>query len=156
MTNCKQLRNGTRLTTLGFLALACMLLPACSQSKEEDVQLTPVAGKVTIDGKIMPMGTVIFHPDEAKGNKSTKTINGHIQEDGSYKLIYVTASGPKDGAPVGWYKVSVNVGPPTNDAQSKMKVDPYNQDFKSPKTTKLLIEVKAGAGADAYDIKLKK
>ncbi len=100
------------------------------------------------------MGNVYYQPDESKGNKSTKVINGHIQSDGTYKLVTVTESGALDGAPVGWYKVTVNVGPPTTEEQRTMKVEPYNESFKRPKTTKLIIEVKEGAKADAYDLKL--
>jgi hypothetical protein len=150
MSNTNTLRFNSRLMAMGTLALVCAILTSCG-AKEENLTLLPVSGTVTVDGKTLPMGTVYYQPDESKGNKSTKGISGHIQEDGSYKLITVTSGGNKEGAPVGWYKVTVNVGPPTTEEQKNLKVPTISETYKRPKTTTLLIEVKQGG---SYDLKL--
>lgn len=155
MTRKPSLRTGTRCF-LGILALSCVLLPACNSKSEEEVALIPVTGKVTANGKVLPMGRVEFYPDEAKGNTNKKSPAGQIQADGTYKLVYGTSSGVKDGAPAGWYKVVVHPGTPVTEEQKGLKAEQFNSDFSKVKSTKLLIEVKAGANGDAYDIKLTK
>ena len=63
----------------------------------------PVSGTVTINKKSMTTGTVKFAPDASKGNTSKESALGLIQPDGKYSLV----TNGRSGAPLGWYKVSV-------------------------------------------------
>jgi hypothetical protein len=155
MSKIHSLHYGSRVTALLLLALVTTLLPSC-KSKHDDVKLIPVSGKVTVDGKVLPMGTVQYYADESKGNTYGKITSGTIHADGTYKLTTGTDSGTKDGIPAGWYKVAVQPGTAVTEDQSKLKAESFNKDYYNPKKTKLLIEVKEGASADAYDIKLTK
>ena len=142
-----------RMLGLGLLALTCTLLPACGPT-EENVPLYPVSGKVLNSGSPMPIGQVMFYPDQAKGNSTTKVPSGMIQADGSYSLTTGTSKGVKEGAPAGWYKVTVSAAGTGTPEQMKVKPAFYNPDFKNAKLTKLSIEVKEGAGPKDYEIKL--
>jgi hypothetical protein len=144
------------MLSLGLIAVACSLLPAC-KPKEDELTLLPVSGKVTIGGTPMPLGNVNFFPDSSKGNTSTKVPSALVLEDGSFKLMTSDSAGTrKEGAPPGWYKVVVMRVNPGTPEQQKLKVESYSGDYQSEKKTKLSIEVKEGAGANAYDIKLPK
>ncbi len=61
--------------------------------------LAIVKGKVTLEGKPVPNGTVNFIPDDAGPSAS-----GEIKPDGTYQL---TTNKPGDGAKIGSYKVMV-------------------------------------------------
>jgi hypothetical protein len=139
-----------RAALVASLPVLCVLLAGCGE-KEENLVLVPVAGKVAIDRTPMPSGVVTFFPDDSKGNKAKKVPSGTIQSDGTYKL----QTDQKDGAPVGWYKVTVV---PSNYAAAgapPVKAPPpYFSDFQSLAKTPLVIEVKESAPAGAYDIKL--
>src|SRR4051794_919497 len=63
----------------------------------------PVAGKVTLAGKPLKVGTVSFRPDASRGNTSKHIPTGAIDAAGNYELVTVG----KKGAPPGWYKVLV-------------------------------------------------
>ena len=142
------------------LTLGVMMLAGCGDSGPKVV---PVTGKVTLDGTPLTIGTVTFYPDESKGNTVVGTSTGMIQSDGSYKLNY----NGKDGAPVGWYKVTVNpIGMPSNmgnaggmQAQDMSKLN-QNAAKVNPKFLKaetgLTIEVVASPAAGAYDLKVTK
>jgi hypothetical protein len=66
-----------------------------------------VTGKVTIDGTPLAGGTVTFHPDTKKGNKTKGGISG-IVKNGEYTLSTATVTTTKPGAPAGWYKVTIS------------------------------------------------
>jgi hypothetical protein len=144
-----------RTVYLGLIAVACGFLPACK--KEQEPTLVPVSGKVTVGGTVLPLANVSFYPDAAKGNTSTKVPTARVQEDGSYKLMTTTSGGPKqEGAPPGWYKVVVTRVEPGTPELQKLKIEAFNPDYQSERKTKLSFEVKEGAGAVVYDIKLPK
>jgi hypothetical protein len=149
----------TRLSSPRLLALPCLAVGLCflsacsSKPKDENLTLIPVSGKVYVGKKILPAGQVTYYPDETKGNTGNKISSGMIQTDGSYKIQTGTTTGVKDGIPPGWYKVTVSKGPQSGDTSS-LKVPAYNEDYASQKNTTLRVEVKAGAAADAYDLKL--
>lgn len=137
--------------------LALIALIGCGDSGPKVV---PVSGKVTLDGNPMSLGMVTFHPDESKGNNTVGTPTGMIQSDGTYKLNF----NGKDGAPIGWYKVTVNsMGMPTNmgnmPAQDMSKMNQnttkVNAKFQKPETG-LSVEIVSSPAAGAYDLKVTK
>jgi hypothetical protein len=157
-----------RLLFVSF-TVALVALTGCGGSDSKLPPLIPVAGKVTIGGTPLAQGTVTFLPDESKGNTSKFSPTGMIQSDGTYKLMTSNTA----GAPAGWYKVGVSASgmsgmggePPTVPDPNK-KTDPMKalakegaqipQRFQNPATSGISIEVKDGAGADAYNITLTK
>src|ERR1700687_5390629 len=77
--------------------LACcllgMALTGCGGPR-----LGKVSGRVTVGGKPVTSGTIMFHPDAGP------TAVGTIQPDGTYTL---TTGKPGDGAVVGAHRVTI-------------------------------------------------
>jgi len=143
---------------LGLLALGCGLLVGCGGPKVEPLgAVVPVAGKVTVNGKVLPAGMVSFNPDESKGNTSKNIPTASLEADGSYKLVTGTVDGVKEGAPPGWYKVTIMPIAASDPAQSaaSAKAPSIGTPYQGVMMTPLLVEVKDGAAAGAYDLKLK-
>jgi hypothetical protein len=127
-----------------------------------------VSGKVTLQKKPLTSGNIRFIPDSGKGNNSKESAFGFIDHDGSYTL---TTNG-RDGAPLGWYKVSVDplgmpkefppsagntpiVIPKKESPGAASKGPPINPKYKSAETSGISVEVKENASPGAYDIELK-
>jgi hypothetical protein len=69
------------------------------------LRLGKVSGRVTVGGKPVPRGTILFYPEAGP------TAVGAIRPDGTYTL---TTQKPGDGAVVGAHRVTIqatNVGP---------------------------------------------
>lgn len=144
-----------RYFSLSALAALVAASVGCD-GKREEVPLVPVSGVVKLGGAPMPMGTVEFHPDAGKGNTFKGIPKAAIQPDGKYKLI----SDGREGAPLGWYKVTVSgQGMPD---MSKMGGDKpptpptVPAKYAKPDTSGFSFEVKDGAPAGAYDLSLSK
>ena len=65
--------------------LACLILVGCQAAPVPEVLIT-VKGKVTVKGKPLGMGTIVFHPDREKGNTSKLEPRGTISSEGTYEL----------------------------------------------------------------------
>ena len=115
----------------------------------------PVSGKVTVGKKALTTGFVTYTPDAGKGNTSKESAIGMIGADGTYKLV----TNGRDGAPLGWYKVSVNPqGMPSGDTpppKELPKPTAINPKYQKGDTSGISIEVKEQAPPGAYDIDLK-
>jgi hypothetical protein len=135
------------LTPLLFLALVVLL--GCGGG----VKPIPVQGKVTLGDNPLPAGaegTVTFHPDTSKGNKNTFPFPplGAIK-DGKFSM----ATGKQEGAPAGWYKVTVNAHLPSKEEYG-VPTPLVNAQFDKPETTPLSVEVKPDAAPGSYDFKV--
>jgi hypothetical protein len=75
--------------------LALTLLGGCGSGLPERGKVT---GKVTVNGKPVPQGTVTFYP------KTGRSASGRIQPDGTYTL---TTFDEGDGAIVGSHEVTI-------------------------------------------------
>jgi len=64
--------------------------------------LARVTGRVTLDGKPVTTGIIVFVPDTDKGNDGPMAV-GAMDRDGRYTLFTLKA----EGAKVGWHKVRV-------------------------------------------------
>src|SRR5262245_15660650 len=135
----------------GGTALVALLALAGCRGEEP---LIPVEGQVTVGGKPLTTGTVVYHPDPAKGNKSLHEPRGELGPDGRYQLVTGTQA---VGAPPGWYKVTVYAGVKINPQ------DPYSPEksltrpkYGDQNTSGLALEVRPEAPARAYDLKLEK
>ncbi len=129
-------------------ALLCLSFASCG----DDVGFTlPVEGKVTLNGTPLKQGTVVFWPDESKGNKMAHTASSQIGPDGTYALY----TKGREGAPVGAYKVTViseALGDSTDPGKTKLLVP---RKFTNRDTTTRLIEVVEDPRENAYDLTLK-
>jgi len=149
------------------LGLAGLLLLVAGCGPGDDIGSTlPVSGKVTVDNKPLPSGMVTFSPDESKGNKGKFAASGKVS-NGEYALESTSAAGlKKTGAPPGWYKVMVAAGmPPGMDVSAPPKGGtapktntgesmPVAARFSNAAKTPLSVEVKEGAPAGHYDLKV--
>lgn len=114
-----------------------------------------VKGTVTLDGKPLESGILLFSPDASKGNTARVTCTCAIK-DGSYELRSsgVTRSESSSRVPPGWYKVTVTTNEPgKSKAQAKIQI---NDRYKNPEKSPLSIEVVANPEPGQYDIKLDK
>jgi hypothetical protein len=131
-------------------AALCAGLSGCGGAGDT---LTPVAGKVTVNGAPLGTGSVTFHPDSAKGNNTPHIPVGYIDAEGNYKVTAAT----QEGAPLGWYKVTVTAQEPIDPknpyAPPKHLINPKFSDVNS---SGLALEVVANPAAGAYDIELSK
>lgn len=82
-------------------ALAATLFAGCG---EETLSLAPVSGKVTLDGKPVPSGVVIFSPDADQGTTGPNG-SGHLNRDGTFRI----RTAQRDGAVPGQHRVRINL-----------------------------------------------
>jgi len=134
-----------------FVVSAIVAAVICGCGSSGAGRLVPVAGKVTVDGKPLSTGSLVFKPDAAKGNASKFEPSGTIGSDGTYSLF----TKEKPGAPIGWYKVGIV-------AQQASANDPYvmkslvPERYNDADSSGLEIEVVASPVSGAYDLKLAK
>ena len=83
------------LVTVALLA-ALATLPGCGADKPKPAPSETLTGTVRLDGKLLPYGSVTFHPKEGRPLKAI------IQLDGTYRLRK---------PPAGEVKVVVHTGP---------------------------------------------
>jgi hypothetical protein len=134
-----------------FCVVGLLLLSLTACTGDPVGPTVPVKGNVTVNGKPLKKGSVVYWPDEDKGNKLTVAPMGLIGEDGSYEL---NTKG-KPGAPVGAYKVTVQAQTEvdsTKPTSAKSLVpDVYATQAKTP----LKKEVTENAAAGTYDLPIK-
>jgi hypothetical protein len=137
-------RRGTVLVAACALAFAA----GCSGPKEA---MLPVAGTITVNKQPLASGTVVFLPDPDKGNLDKRQARGRIDAEhpGAYRLT----TDDQDGAPAGWYRVTVFALKP-----AKSTVTPAewlaDQKYTDEKTSGLSVEVVKDAQARVYDFDL--
>lgn len=130
----------------GLAALALLLAAGCGSRTGK---LHTVTGKVTLpDGTPVTQGVVTYAADKSRGNQSTFTASGKINSDGTYTLL----TNDKDGAPPGWYKVTVVTNYPGGDPPRIT----LNRKYADPKRSDLAREVVADPAPGAYDLRVSK
>jgi hypothetical protein len=137
---------------LGFLLVGLSAISVsgsgCAERPAE--RLVPVSGKVTVNGKALPAGKVIFHPDAQKGNRTQQEPRGTIDNQGVYRL----STGDRDGAPLGWYRVAVFAMKPGTDDGARPPEWLANQRYTDARTSGLSIEVVENSDSGAYSFQL--
>ena len=114
-------------------------------------RIVPVQGNVTYEGQPLTTGSLAFKPDAEKGNTSKFEPAANIEADGSYRLF----TAEREGAPLGWYKVSVVAQAPADEKNpyAAMKsLIPAR--YAETGTSNLAIEVVEAPPPGAYDLKL--
>jgi hypothetical protein len=135
----------------GFLLFCVAIFSGCDSSGLG--RIVPVKGNVTLDGKPLTTGSLVFKPDASKGNNSKFEPASAIGPDGSYSLF----TKEREGAPPGWYKVGIVA------QEEPSATDPYAPrkslipaHYNDAETSGLAVEVVASPPAGAYDLKLAK
>ena len=116
-------------------------------------RLVPVQGQVTFEGQPLTTGSLVFKPHSEKGNPSKFEPASTINADGSYQLF----TAEREGAPPGWYKVSVVAQAPPDEKNpyaATRSLIPAR--YAEVETSNLEIEVVEKPRPDAYDLKLTK
>jgi hypothetical protein len=111
--------------------------------------LSPVRGKVTVDGNPVTSGNVSLAPEDT--SKKAPPSSGQIGADGSYEIF----TGGKAGAPLGKYKVFVTPPMVPGDPKAGMQTA-FDKKYMDVLKSGLSFEVKDNAAAGAYDLKLTK
>jgi hypothetical protein len=152
---CRSRRHSkwTFALSLTFLPLGC--------GDASGVKTVPVTGQIIVDGQPLNArnATVVFKPDQSKGNRTPYEPYGTVDQNGKYTL-FVAAD--KQGAPAGWYKVIVVAfEAPAADlrrpgAPAKHNRLLANRKYGDPKTSTLVVEVVQKPKPDAYDLILTK
>ena len=135
-----------RRTLVLALVCACATLPlgGCG-----GVKRVPVSGAVTLDGLPLQGGVLLFHPDAARGNTNRASCTGPVK-NGRYTLVTsgVTRSETGEGAPLGWYKVTL-----INDLPGMAEIKVHSK-YLNPETTPLEVEIVEDPRPGAYDLAL--
>ena len=134
-----------------FLAACLICLSGCTTDSALP-PLFPVKGKVTVDKEAVKGGQIQLLAEKPDPDGKIPPSSGQISEGGEYEIF----TGGKAGAPKGKYKVGVS--PPMVPAQGA-KAPPktaYNEKFRNPQTSGLVIEVTESAKEGAYDLPLTK
>jgi hypothetical protein len=140
-----------------FVALGAAIAVTAGCQPSPPTPCFPVTGKVVFQKRPVTGGTVTFTPDSSKGNQSKETAYGRVTAEGTFSLV----TGGRDGAPLGWYKVSVTATPPPPGESAAPEVKPAGKmpnipaKFHKPDTSGISIEVKESAPPGTYDIELK-
>ena len=90
-----------RLYVLGVLVLACPYLGCSGHSRPKTIG---VEGHVTLAGKPVTQGTVIFQPTGHTEASATHPASGQIAADGTYRMSTFEKG---DGVVPGEYRVAV-------------------------------------------------
>jgi hypothetical protein len=122
------------LWTSEFVALTMLCFAGCGRPSYE-LEVAPVSGTVTLDGKPLPSGYVVV--PTSKG----RMASGEIQPDGSFVL---TTYEKGDGAQVGTHPVVVNEVPPDEFSRVKRpRGPPIPEKYTRAGTSGLQVDVKA-------------
>jgi len=134
-----------------FCFVAFLLLCGAACDSDPVGKRVPVKGKVTVNGKALKQGSLVYWPDTGKGNKSPFEAGATIGDDGSYELF----TKGKAGAPPGAYKVTVAAQTTVDSTTPDKAKNLVPSAYTTKETTPLLIDVVETPGADAYDLKIK-
>lgn len=117
------------------LWIGVLLAEGCSRGEPP---VYPVHGRVLWQGKPLAEATVIFHP-EGGGSRS---LTARTDRDGKFAL---TTHRPGDGAPAGWYQVSVEYRELVREGDEAMRVgrNLLPRRYEAPETSGLRCQVRA-------------
>ena len=137
--------SGSRLSSTACVLVAaccCGLLNLAGCNKGQSLgNIVPVQGKVTLDGKPLTGGGVIFHAVVEKDTNAPISVplGAPLQDDGAYKLR----------VPAGKYRVQLDRG-----AKGDKKVwSQIGQKYTSAKSP-LVIDVEEDKPEGGYDVRL--
>ena len=136
-----------RTSTICSILVAWIAATGCNRHPLDGVVLLPVVGKVIVNGTPLTRGSLAFRPEKAKGNESTHKPNAAIAEDGTYTV----KTADRDGAPAGWYRVTVSSAAPVDPKSPYETHWNHHLKYVGFETTDLFLEVKESG---TYNLKL--
>jgi hypothetical protein len=123
------------------LALATLLLTGCGESIKR-LEVHPVQGKITYQGKSPAGAIVVLHPvDNSEPDRPRPTAK--VEDDGTF---VVKTYNPADGAPPGKYKVTVQLRKFEEKNDGSLVAGPHlvPERYSQIEKTDLHVEVVAG------------
>jgi hypothetical protein len=131
---------------VALLAVVYVALWCVGCGGETGPTMAPVTGKVTLDGEVVPAGSVVFYPE----NTEMPVSSALIQPDGTFELA---AGESGTGAVLGNHRVTVIPPDPISFGTAKqVKVD-IPEKYRMPDTSGLTQEVKEGPNTVQIDLK---
>lgn len=118
-----------RSAALALLGLV-LLIAGC---KERTADLVRVRGTVTVNGAPLRSGTIVFAPNEQRGNHGPQSF-AILDQNGAFDLM--TDAGP--GAKAGWHRATI--APPPDSQDLILALEKY----RHPDMSGLEYQVKAG------------
>jgi hypothetical protein len=134
----KALLQSGRVNRLRLLLIAgTILLPACSNLLEDHPPLYPVKGKVNLESKPLPGGTIIFEYSGDGADAPKGTGGGPFRvtskiKDGTFRLVGYAGS---EGMPAGNYKVGIST------TQGRSEENLFGREVVVPKKGKSAVSV---------------
>ncbi len=123
----------------GVALLFVMLLAGCSRQPTL-VEVHPVSGQATVDGRPAAGAQVTFHPKDK--SIAFPSPSAKVDSQGNFSLTTYSA---KDGAPIGEYLITVELRPiVTKDGELELGPNVLPPQYASPKTTKAEARVAEG------------
>ncbi len=141
-----------RVLPLAILcAFGLALLMGCG-----GIRRVPVSGTVTLDGKPLNGGILVFTPDLDKGNTAKISCTSAVKE-GHYDLETngITRAESGAGVPLGWYKVTLRVLDLGTKKHPQAPINVHDK-YRSVEKTPLSVEVKDNPEPGVYDFKMTK
>jgi len=135
-----------------LLTAACCLLLAAGCGGGADLpDRAKVEGLVTLDGKPLETGTVIFEPDASKGTTGPPAY-GQIDPQGRYELRTDRTAASADGAVIGFHRIRIQARQDVEPGELARSLVPARYD--DAKRSGLVAEVKPGQ-VNEVDLPLK-
>jgi len=129
-------------TVVGAVLLLAVILGGCSR-QAPTIDVHPVTGQVTYNGKPAAGAHVTFHPKVQQIAHPVPSAKADPQ--GNFSLTTYRA---EDGAPIGEYSVTVELRPViTKDGEIELGPNVLPPQYSSPKTTKVVARVAEGVNS---------
>lgn len=134
-----------------FVVVGAILIFTSGCNKHQ--QLAEVHGRITLAGKPIGPGDILFIPDTTKGT-SGKTAVGHFEEDGHYTL---TTYRKNDGVIIGYHKVMitprpVGVEPGDEFASNAKRLPPISAKYRDPAQSPLSATIRSDTQEINFDL----
>lgn len=134
------------------VVVGILLLGVAACTHDPIGRTVPVKGKVTLNGKPLTTGSVVFWPDEENGNTGSFEAGAQINKEGAFDLF----THGKHGAPPGAYRVTVMAQEPIDKKspyakRSLLVPEVYTKKDETP----LRVVIAEHPPPDAYELKLK-
>jgi hypothetical protein len=128
-----------RHSSLACVALTLLTLPACSSGGPEPTY--PVSGTVTVGGKPLEGGSILFEPAEPGPSGNVHSARGTIDDAGGYQL---STFGVGDGAVAGKHHIMVfEKEKQLSDDPNLVRTSIIPDKYHMPETSPLVRDVEA-------------